>query len=124
MMYDPSQQHRGVKSHAMVEYVDIYPTLVERAIGAQAIPSGLDGKSFATLLDQPEAGMASILCDLHIALYLSIATRRRQADGVFSIPLPVPGQLHGQGGYHQAGEAAAKKEQKGGNRKGKEKQEE
>jgi arylsulfatase A-like enzyme len=42
----------GVKSAALTEYVDIYPTLCELA--GLPLPEHLDGSSFASLFEQPE----------------------------------------------------------------------
>jgi iduronate 2-sulfatase len=43
----------GVKTGALVETVDIYPTLAELA--ALPAPAGLDGRSFSAVLDDPAA---------------------------------------------------------------------
>lgn len=48
----PGKGSRGVKTDAIVEFVDIYPTLAELC-GLPA-PSGLDGVSLASVLDAPE----------------------------------------------------------------------
>lgn len=42
---------RGASTNAMVEFVDIYPTLCE--LSGIATPSNLEGKSFVPLLDNP-----------------------------------------------------------------------
>ncbi len=42
---------QGVKSASLVETVDLYPTLCERA--GVAVPEGLDGRSFAAILGDP-----------------------------------------------------------------------
>jgi arylsulfatase A-like enzyme len=47
----PGQKAAGKKTDALVEFVDIYPTLVE-ACGLK-LPDGLEGHSFAPLLDDP-----------------------------------------------------------------------
>lgn len=49
---DPGRKGAGSKSRALVEFVDIYPTLAE--LGGLAGPDGLEGKSFVPLLDQPD----------------------------------------------------------------------
>ena len=48
----PGQKKSGGKSKALVELVDLYPTLVE-ACGFM-LPAGLEGTSFRALLDTPE----------------------------------------------------------------------
>ncbi|MFM1768485.1 MAG: hypothetical protein RJA22_1014 [Verrucomicrobiota bacterium] len=46
----------GRATQAMVESVDVYPTLVELAgLPAPAVPQGLDGRSFAAVLRHPSA---------------------------------------------------------------------
>ena len=47
----PSQQNPGVKTEALVEFVDLYPTLVE-ACGLP-LPEGLEGASMMPLLRAP-----------------------------------------------------------------------
>jgi arylsulfatase A-like enzyme len=47
----PGQQSAGRKTDALVEYVDIYPTLVD--VCGLPLPSGLEGTSFKPLLDDP-----------------------------------------------------------------------
>ncbi len=47
----PGQKEKGVDSSALVELVDLYPTLVE-ACGF-VVPEGLEGTSFRGLLDDP-----------------------------------------------------------------------
>ena len=49
----PGQKAAGKKCDAPVEFVDVYPTLVE-ACGL-AVPRGLDGKSLKAVLDDPSA---------------------------------------------------------------------
>ena len=51
VMAKPGQKATGKKTDALVEFVDIYPTLVE-ACGLK-LPDGLEGHSFAPLLDDP-----------------------------------------------------------------------
>lgn len=48
----PGQKTAGQKSDAVVEFVDIYPSLVELA--GLPLPAGLDGQSFKPLLDDPQ----------------------------------------------------------------------
>jgi arylsulfatase A-like enzyme len=47
----PGQQKRGTKSDALVEFVDVYPTLAELAGLAQT--DGLEGMSFVPLIKDP-----------------------------------------------------------------------
>jgi iduronate 2-sulfatase len=47
----PSAEAKGRKTDALVEFVDIYPTLCELA--GLPLPDHLEGTSFAPLLDQP-----------------------------------------------------------------------
>ena len=49
----PSMQDPGVISDALIETVDIYPTLAE--LFGLAAPAGLGGDSFATELNDPNA---------------------------------------------------------------------
>lgn len=48
----PQQKRRGVKTEALVEFVDIYPTLVE--LCGLPVPSGLDGTSLVPVLEAPD----------------------------------------------------------------------
>lgn len=48
----PGQKTRGIKSNALVEFVDIYPTLAEMC--ALTPPDNLEGTSFAPLLTAPD----------------------------------------------------------------------
>lgn len=48
----PGQKHPGAKTNALVEFVDIYPSLCELA-GIE-LPTHLQGKSFVPLLKNPE----------------------------------------------------------------------
>ena len=50
---DPKQAHHGTVSNALVELVDVYPTIAE--ICQLNIPEGLEGLSFAPLLVSPES---------------------------------------------------------------------
>lgn len=47
----PGQKNAGKKTDALVEFVDIYPTLVE--LCGLPMPDGLEGASFKPLLDDP-----------------------------------------------------------------------
>ena len=51
VMASPGQKSKGKKCDALVEFVDVYPTLTE-VCGLPA-PEGLEGHSFAPLLDDP-----------------------------------------------------------------------
>lgn len=48
----PGQKSAGLKTNALVEFVDIYPSLCELA--GLELPAHLQGKSFVPLLDNPE----------------------------------------------------------------------
>jgi len=48
----PGQKAPGRKTDALVEFVDIYPTLCD--LCGLPLPDGLEGASFAPLLDQPD----------------------------------------------------------------------
>jgi len=48
----PGQQHAGSSTSALVEFVDIYPTLAE-ACGLE-VPAQCEGKSMMPLLDNPQ----------------------------------------------------------------------
>ncbi len=52
MLSVPHQKHRGAKSDALVEFVDVYPTLCDLAGLKQTV--GLEGTSFAPLLNNPK----------------------------------------------------------------------
>ncbi|MBI1371888.1 MAG: sulfatase-like hydrolase/transferase [Phycisphaera sp.] len=52
IMVTPKQAKRGTKTNALVEFVDIYPTLCE--VAGLPIPTELQGTSFKPLLDAPD----------------------------------------------------------------------
>lgn len=58
IVVDPASDKRGVRSEAMFEFIDIYPTLAE-VTGLSNIPEYLDGKSFAEVLNNPETEFRS-----------------------------------------------------------------
>jgi iduronate 2-sulfatase len=47
----PNAAHQGESTAALIESVDIYPTLCELA--GLPVPNGLDGSSFANVLEEP-----------------------------------------------------------------------
>ncbi|MES2463153.1 MAG: sulfatase-like hydrolase/transferase, partial [Armatimonadota bacterium] len=49
---DPAQKNKGQKSPALVEFVDVYPTLCDLA--GLSVPAGLDGVSVRPLLSRPQ----------------------------------------------------------------------
>jgi len=51
IVWGPRMKARGKSSPRLVEFVDIYPTIVE--LSALKGPSGLEGRSFVPLLDDP-----------------------------------------------------------------------
>ena len=52
MISAPEQKKRGSKTDALVEFVDIYPSLCELA--GLPLTSGLEGKSFVPLMEDPK----------------------------------------------------------------------
>jgi iduronate 2-sulfatase len=48
----PGQKHKGAKTTSPTEFVDIFPTLCERA--GIPIPESVEGRSLSTVLDNPE----------------------------------------------------------------------
>ena len=53
MVYDPRAKGVHGKTESMVESVDVYPTLCQLA--GLPVPKGLDGASFAQVIDKPAA---------------------------------------------------------------------
>jgi arylsulfatase A-like enzyme len=51
IMSAPSQKKRGTKTEALTEFVDVYPTLCD--LCGLPLPKGLEGTSYAPLLDTP-----------------------------------------------------------------------
>jgi len=49
----PGQERRGVRCDALVEFVDIYPSLVE--LCGLPMPEGPEGRSFRPLIENPDA---------------------------------------------------------------------
>jgi iduronate 2-sulfatase len=49
----PGQKQRGVRADGLTELVDIYPTVGQLA--GLTVPKDLEGRSFATMLDDPKA---------------------------------------------------------------------
>ena len=48
----PGQKAAGQVTDALVEFVDVYPTLA--AVCRLPVPAGVEGHSFAPLLDDPQ----------------------------------------------------------------------
>ena len=59
----PAMKYPGVATEAMVEFVDIFPTLAELA-GLKG-PAHLDGQSFLTLLENPSAKGREVVMSQH-----------------------------------------------------------
>ena len=59
----PGMRYPGVKTKAMVELVDIYPTLVEWA--GLPKPADLDGTSFMQALEEPKAKARAMVLSQH-----------------------------------------------------------
>jgi arylsulfatase A-like enzyme len=53
----PGMRERGVRSNALVEFVDIYPTLADLA--GLALPAHLEGRSFKPVLQNPQRAWKS-----------------------------------------------------------------
>ena len=56
----PGQEKQGIKCDALVEFVDIYPSLVD--ICGLPMPDGLEGRSFKLLLDNPRGFIKETGC--------------------------------------------------------------
>ncbi len=52
MIWAPDMKHRGAKTEALVELVDIYPTLCE--LSGLPLPKHLEGHSFVPLMENPD----------------------------------------------------------------------
>ncbi|MDH7601135.1 MAG: sulfatase [Armatimonadota bacterium] len=52
IMRVPGQRNKGAKTDALVEFVDIYPTL--REVCGLPLPEGLEGTSFLPVIEQPD----------------------------------------------------------------------
>jgi len=52
-------QPQGIRSSALVEFVDVFPTLVDAAMGIEHAPKGLEGKSMMPLFKDPRAAFNS-----------------------------------------------------------------
>jgi len=53
LVYTPAMRAKGTSCSSIIEFVDIYPTLIELC-GVPAPSQKLDGRSFASLLDNPQ----------------------------------------------------------------------
>lgn len=74
MVSVPGQKHPGSKTNALVNFVDIYPSLSE-ICGLQAA-QGTEGRSFAPLLDDPKAATQDSAFSFYpMGGYLGIAMR-------------------------------------------------
>ncbi|MFO7670154.1 MAG: sulfatase [Bacteroidales bacterium] len=58
IMIDPEAEPKGRETEAMIEFVDLYPTLAALC-NLDSVPEDLQGKSFANILDHPEADFRS-----------------------------------------------------------------
>ncbi len=56
----PGQKNQGAKSDALVEFVDIYPSLVD--ICGLPMPGGLEGRSFKPLIEDPLGSIKKAGC--------------------------------------------------------------
>ncbi len=70
----PGQKQSNRKSDALIEFVDIYPTIAELA-GLKA-PDAIQGKSFAHLLDNPEAASKRNDAITQVHSHFSLRTER------------------------------------------------
>ena len=82
----PGQVPRGVASHALVEFVNVYPTLVD--LCGLPMPEGLEGTSLAPLMKSPERPWKS-------AVFSQYPRPQQGSDGAFHAYGPLP--LHGMG---------------------------
>ena len=55
IIIDPDAEPKGKETEAMIEFVDLYPTL-SALCRLDSVPDYLQGKSFAKVLDNPELG--------------------------------------------------------------------
>lgn len=58
IIVDPSAGKKGVRSDAMFEFIDIYPTLAE-ILDLKNVPTYLEGKSFAGVVKEPSKSFRS-----------------------------------------------------------------
>lgn len=74
MIATPDQAHRGAKTQALTDFVDIYPSLAE--ICGLPAPVGTEGHSFARLLREPMAQIKDCAFSAYpMGGYLGIAMR-------------------------------------------------
>lgn len=59
----PSLTKKGSRTDAMVSWVDVFPTLIDIAGGV--IPEGIDGKSFASVLTNPDQSHRDFIYTTH-----------------------------------------------------------
>ncbi|MFY0653440.1 MAG: sulfatase [Cyclobacteriaceae bacterium] len=52
IIVDGDESNKGLQSNAMVEFIDLYPTMAELS-GLKNIPGHLEGKSFTNVIDNP-----------------------------------------------------------------------
>ena len=75
LVIDPRQGRAGTSSRALVETVDLYPTLAELAgLSVPSIGQKLDGRSFANVIRNPEAVTKEAV--------FHVVTRTKPGDGV------------------------------------------
>lgn len=74
MIVTPGQKHPGSKTDALTDFVDIYPSLAE--ICCLPKPEGIQGQSFAPLLDDPRATIKDCAFSFYpMGGYLGVAMR-------------------------------------------------